>query len=57
MQPRQPVENKNSKERCERQNKTVNSNMIGKKGGTVKKLTGFPWTINGKRKEEGMIFE
>ena len=34
--------------------KTVNSNMIGKKGGTVKKFTGLPCTINGKRKDDGM---
>ena len=33
---------------------TVNSNMIGKKGGTVKKFTGLPCTINGKRKDDGM---
>jgi hypothetical protein len=28
--------------------------MIGKKGGTVKKFTGLPCTINGKRNEEGI---
>jgi hypothetical protein len=36
------------------ENSTVNSNMMGKKGGTVKKFTGLPCTINGKRNEEGM---
>ena len=33
---------------------TVSSNMIGKNGGTVKKFTGLPCTISGKRNDEGM---
>jgi hypothetical protein len=33
---------------------TVSSNMIGKKAGTVKKSTGLPCTINGKRNDDGM---
>src|SRR6266487_510774 len=32
---------------------TVSSNMIGKNAGTVKKFVGLPWTLSGKRNDDG----
>src|SRR5438046_10721671 len=32
---------------------TVNSNMMGKKAGTVKKFVGLPWTSSGYRIDDG----
>src|SRR5947208_6140114 len=34
-------------------NSTVNSNMIGKNAGTVKKFVGLPWTSSGYRIDDG----
>jgi hypothetical protein len=45
---------KTPKKAVKAENRIVSSNMIGKKAGTVKKVTGLPCTISGKRNELGI---